>query len=101
MFFQKDQSNFYIIMMYMKNMLKLMIHITVFSDWNNELQKKNLQLERKRKQSINNLENVLYKVDYMINILILMSFYMMKFHDDVSFDYQHFLNQRQFRKIDE
>ncbi len=26
---------------------------------------------------------------------------MMKFHDDVSFDYQHFFNQKQFRKIDE
>ena len=36
----------------------------------------------------------------MIDIFILMSLYTMKFHDNISFDYQRFLDQRQFRKID-
>ncbi len=101
MFFQKDQLNFYVTIMYMKDMLKLIIHVTVLSNQDDKLQKKNLQLKRKRKQSTDNLESVLHKVNHMINIFILMSFYMMKFHDDVSSDYQHFLDQRQFRKIDE
>ncbi len=101
MFSQKDQSNFYIMMMYMKDTLKLMICITVLNDWDDKLQKKNLQLERKKKQLIDNLESVLHKVNHMINIFILMFLYMMKFHNNVSFDYQHFLNQKQFRKIDE
>jgi len=79
-------------MMYMKDMFKLMICITVFSNQDDELQEKNLQLRRKRKQLINNLESVLNKVNYMIDIFILMSLYMMKFHDDVSSDYQHFLD---------
>jgi len=34
--------------MYIKDMLKLMICITVLSNQDDELQKKNLQLERKR-----------------------------------------------------
>ncbi len=101
MFSQKNQSNFYITMMYMKDTLKLMIHVTVLSNWDDELQKKILQLKRKRKQLINNLESVLHKVNHMIDIFILMFLYMMKFHDNVSSDYQHFLNQKQFRKIDE
>ncbi len=37
MFSQKDQSNFYVMTMYMKDTLKLMICITVLSDWNDEL----------------------------------------------------------------
>ncbi len=101
MFSQKDQSNFYVTMMYMKDTLKLMIHVTVLSNWDDELQKKNLQLKRKRKQLINNLESVLHKVNHMIDIFILMFLYMMKFHDNVNSDYQHFLDQKQFRKIDE
>ena len=101
MFSQKDQSNFYVTMMYMKDTLKLMIHVTVLSNRDDELQKKNLQLKRKRKQLINNLESVLHKVNHMIDIFILMFLYMMKFHYNVSSDYQHFLNQKQFRKIDE
>ncbi len=92
MFSQKDQSNFYITMMYMKDMFKLMICITVLSNQDDELQEKNLQLRRKRKQLTDNLESVLHKVNYMIDIFILMSLYMMKFHDDVSSDYQHFLD---------
>ncbi len=86
-FFQKDQSNFYVTTMYMKDMLKLMICITVLSDQDDELQEKNLQLKRKRKQLINNLESVLHKVNHMINIFILMFLYMIKFHDDMSSDY--------------
>jgi len=101
MFFQKDQSNFYVTTMYMKDTLKLMICITVLSDQDDKLQKKNLQLERKKEQLTDNLESVLHKVNHMIDILILMFLYMTKFHDDVSSDYQHFLDQRQFRKIDE
>jgi len=87
MFFQKDQSNFYVTTMYMKDMLKLMICITVLSDQDDELQEKNSQLKRKRKQLINNLESVLHKVNHMINIFILMFLYMIKFHDDMSSDY--------------
>ena len=86
-FFQKDQSNFYVTTMYMKDMLKLMICITVLSDQDDELQEKNSQLKRKRKQLINNLESVLHKVNHMINIFILMFLYMIKFHDDMSSDY--------------
>ncbi len=88
-------------MTYTKDTLKLMIHVTVFNNQDDELQKKNLQLKRKKKQLTDNLENVLHKVNHMIDIFILMFLYMMKFHDDISSDYQHFLNQRQFRKIDE
>ncbi len=87
MFFQKNQSNFYVTTMYMKDMLKLIICITVLSDQDDELQEKNLQLKRKRKQLINNLESVLHKVNHMINIFILMFLYMIKFHDDMSSDY--------------
>jgi len=87
MFFQKDQSNFYVTTMYMKDMLKLMICITVLSDQDDELQEKNSQLKRKRKQLINNLESVLHKVNHMINIFILMFLYMIKLHDDMSSDY--------------
>jgi len=87
MFFQKDQSNFYVTTMYMKDMLKLIICITVLSDQDDELQEKNSQLKRKRKQLINNLESVLHKVNHMINIFILMFLYMIKFHDDMSSDY--------------
>ncbi len=101
MFFQKDQSNFYVTMMYTKDTLKLMICITVLSDQDDELQEKNLQLERKKEQLTDNFESVLHKVNHMINIFILMFLYTTKFHDDVSSDYQHFLDQRQFRKIDE
>ncbi len=37
MFSQKNQSNFYVMTMYMKNMLKLTIRVTVLSDQDDEL----------------------------------------------------------------